>query len=692
MEYSHLKITPVLDDGTEGDFRNTKNFLLGFFEEKENGLQYRYDAETVLIEPWGRNGLRVRAAKCQKMPEERWALDTEPEKTEWKVEIQRYGARITNGKITAKINNIGKISFYNQKGTLLLEEFLRNRQDMFAKTTSALEIEAREFAPIIGGDYALTMRFESDPEEKIYGMGQYQQRFLNLKGTELELAHRNSQASVPFYLSSLGYGFLWNNPAIGKVNFNKNITSWTAKSTDKLDYWITAGDTPREIEEAYADVTGKVPMMPEYGMGFWQCKLRYQTQQELLDIAREYKKREIPVDVIVADYFHWPKQGDWRFDPTYWPDPEAMVDELHKMGMELMVSVWPMVDYQSENYQEMLQKGLLTRTERGVRIDSLYQGNTVHFDATNPEARTYIWDKCRKNYYEKGIRIFWLDEAEPEYTVYDFDNYRYYLGPNIKIGNLYPVMYAKAFYDGMKEAGQENILNLLRCAWAGSQKYGALVWSGDIHSSFESLQNQVCAGLNMGLAGIPWWTTDIGGFFGGDIRDPEFQELFVRWFQYGTFCPVMRLHGYRMPYQPQFGTTGGASCRSGAPNEIWSYGEEIYEICKAYISLRERMRPYIRRLMKDAHENGSPVMRPLFYDFPEDGRCWEEETEYMFGQDLLVAPILHKGERKRQVYLPANAVWKDYWSGETFSGGNSILADAPLSRIPVFLRDGAQAF
>ncbi len=477
-------------------------------------------------------------------------------------------------------------------------------------------------------------------------------------------------------------------PSIGKVNFNKNITVWTARSTDKLDYWITAGDSPSEIEKAYADVSGKVPMMPDYGMGFWQCKLRYQTQQELLDIAREYKKRNIPIDVIVVDYFHWPKQGDWHFDPDYWPDPEAMVKELQSMGIELMVSIWPMVDYQSENYSEMVEKGLLTRTERGIRIDNLYQGNTVHFDATNPEARAYVWNKCKKNYYEKGIHIFWLDEAEPEYTVYDFDNYRYYLGPNIKVGNIYPVMYAKTFFDGMKEAGQENILNLLRCAWAGSQKYGALVWSGDIHSSFESLQNQVCAGLNMGISGIPWWTTDIGGFFGGDIRDKNFHELFVRWFQFGTFCPVMRLHGYRMPYQPQFGTTGGASCRSGAPNEIWSYGDEVYEICRKYIDLRENMRPYICRLMKDAHIDGHPVIRPLFYDCPEDEKCWEIENEFMFGPDILVAPVLHYGERTRKVYFPANAVWKDYWSGKIYPGGDSSFVDAPLNQIPFFLRNG----
>ncbi len=676
-----------LSGNNQGDFRSDSNFLLGSFSEENGALAYRYDAERVLIQPWGKNSFRVCASKMARMPEERWALTEEAGQSGGTVTIQAYAAEITNGKIRARINNIGKISFTNDKGETLLEEYVRNRQDVLASTSSSLEVEAREFKPLIGGDYALTMRFESDPEEKIFGMGQYQQKFLDLKGTELELAHRNSQASVPFMVSSLGYGFLWNNPAIGRVCFGKNLTSWFAGSTKKLDYWITAGDTPAEIEEQYARVTGRVPMMPEYGLGFWQCKLRYQTQEETLAVAREYKRRGIPLDVLVIDYFHWPKQGDWRFDPDYWPDPDGMIREIREMGTEVMVSVWPMVDYKSENFEEMKARGLLTRVEKGVRIDNLYMGNTIQYDTTNPEARRYVWEKAKKNYYDKGVRLFWLDEAEPEYTVYDFENYRYYLGPNVQIGNIYPVEYAKGFYEGMRDEGQEQVVNLLRCAWAGSQKYGALVWSGDIQSSFESLRFQFVAGLNMAMAGIPWWTTDIGGFFGGDIRDKEFHELFVRWFEYGTFCPVMRLHGYRMPYQPQFGTTGGAACISGAPNEIWSYGEEIFAICKAYIELREKMRPYIRDVMREAHEKGAPVMRPLFYEFPGDGVCWENDEVYMFGPGLLVAPVLEKGQEEKEVYLPEGSLWTDYWTGETEQGGKRIKVKTPLDRIPVFMRD-----
>lgn len=657
--------------------------------EKER-LVFQYDAEKVWIEPWGENALRVRATKECRMPEEDWALRDGGD-ADCKISCTEQGARIENGKIYAEITKLGKIMVYRADGRVLLEEYCRNRRDIRDKKCSAIEVEAREFQPIPGGDYHLTMRFESlDKEEKIYGMGQYQQPYLDLKGLDLELAQRNSQASVPFAVSSLGYGFLWNNPGVGRAVFGKNIMSFEAYSTKLLDYWIVAGDTPAEIEEAYAKATGTVPMMPEYGLGFWQCKLRYQTQEELLEVAREYRRRNLPIDLIVIDFFHWPKQGEWKFDPVYWPDPDAMVRELKEMGIELMVSVWPTVDKTCENYEEMLEKGYLIRTERGYRTGLDVLGATIHFDATNPEAREYVWGKVKKNYYEKGIKAFWLDVAEPEYTAYDFDNYRYYLGTDLQVGNCYPLDYARTFYEGMEKEGQENIVNLLRCAWAGSQKYGALVWSGDIASSFESMRNQLAAGLNMGLAGIPWWTTDIGGFHGGDPDDPKFRELFARWFEWGTFCPVMRLHGDREPRQPQHGTTGGAACLSGAANEVWSYGEEVYEICRKYLELREKMRPYTRSLMEEAHEKGTPVMRTLFYMYPEDKTCWEAEDEYLYGPDILVAPILYADEKSRSVYLPEGETWIEYGSGKEYHGGQTVKAQAPLDTIPIFIRKSGE--
>lgn len=652
-----------------------------FFEVCGNALLWRNNGETLQIESGGKNSLRVRSVMMGEILDTNFAL-LAPEQIESQISITEKGGEIKNGNITAKVTNSGVVSFYNQNGKLLLKEI---------DSHGALRFVARKFKPIIGGDFRLTMTFSANEDEKIYGMGQYQQEIMDLKYCNLELAHRNSQASVPFMLSSRGYGFLWHNPAIGRVSFGKNITEWYAESTKQLDYWITAGDTPAEIVETYGQATGTVPMMPEYGMGFWQCKLRYFNQEQLLETAREYKRRNLPIDVIVVDFFHWPKQGDWRFDEEFFPDPKAMVDELKELGIELMVSVWPNVDLESENFVEMQRKGYLVKTEKGVGITMQFGGDSVFFDATNPGARNYVWDKCKKNYYDLGIKIFWLDEAEPEYQGYDFDNYRYYIGPNVQIGNIYPQLYAKTFYDGMSEAGQENIINLVRCAWAGSQRYGALVWSGDIRSTFEDFRKQVCAGLHMGIAGIPWWTTDIGGFGGGDPDDEDFRQLIVRWFQYGTFSPVMRLHGDRVPMTKMFNKEGNPIMHTGGPNEVWSFGEEVYEILKKYLILRENMRPYIRELMCQAHKKGTPVMRPMFYEFPEDEICWNLKDQYMFGGDILVAPIMELNATTREVYLPEGVNWLSAHDGNFYEGGQDVECEAPLETIPIFLREGRQA-
>lgn len=654
---------------------------------KGNAVERRFDKELLRVEPWGR-GLRVRATQRSSFLGDDFGTLLPGNEAEGSIRVEGAEAFITNGKISCRILDNGELKFSGSDGIILLEEYNRTR-NMYSDTEhfqSALEIEARTFEPIqAADDFKVTLRFEACEGEKIFGMGQYQQPFLDLKGCIIELAHRNSQASVPFMISSRGYGMLWNNPSIGHVTFGKNLTEWVAESTKQLDYWITAGDTPAEIEEAYADAAGKVPMMPDYGMGFWQCKLRYQTQEEILEVARRYKKENIPLDVIVVDFFHWPHEGDWDFDRDYWPDPKAMVEELKSMGITLMVSIWPTVETGSVNYPAMRENGWLVRTEYGKNTQILNEAAVV--DVTNPDARHFFWDTIKKNYYEKGIHLFWLDEAEPELTNYEYKHYRFFAGTDMEVGNQYPREYARMAYEGMTAEGQTNVMNLLRCAWAGSQRYGALVWSGDIDSSFKSLRNQLRAGLNMGIAGIPWWTTDIGGFHGGDIRSDKFKELFVRWFAFGAFCPVMRLHGFRAPFKEPMSTTGGGKQISGAENEIWSYGEKIFEICKRYIALREKMRPYISGLMKDAHEKGTPVMRPMFYDFPGEKVAWDIDNQYMFGPDILVAPVLYEGVQERKVWLPAGR-WTDINSGVSYEGGQTVTAPAPYEYIPAFVKEG----
>ncbi len=651
-----------------------------YFEQMEQSLVWRNDGETLKITPWGKNSFRVQSAMMHEPEDADFALLTPQEETAPVVQLGDTTASIQNGGITARITldgwrNYAQITFSNQRDEVLLRE---------TACGGALALKARHFKPLLGGDHSLTVTFESNENERLYGMGQYQQEMLDLKYCSLELAHRNSQASVPFVMSSLGYGFLWHNPAIGEVHFGKNRTTWRAQSTKQMDYFITAGDTPAEISLQYAKATGFAPVMPEYGLGFWQCKLRYWNQEQLLSVAREYKARDLPIDVIVCDFFHWPKMGDFRFDPEFFPDPEAMVQELKSMGIELMVSVWPQIALDSENYGEMRQMGFLVKSELGEQIGMRFGGDSMFYDVTNQKAREYVWQKCKQNYYDKGIRIFWLDEAEPEYGTYDFENYRYSLGSNLQIGNVYPQLFSRNFYDGMKGCGQQNPVNLVRCAWAGSQRYGALVWSGDVFCNWETFRKQLCAGLSMGIAGIPWWTTDIGGFHSGRPEDEGFKELLVRWFQWGAYCPVMRLHGDRQPGAKVYRRDGTEALFTGCDNEVWSYGETVYPILKKYLTVREGLRDYTRQLMREAHEEGKPLLRAMFYEFPKDNVCSLLKDQYMYGERFLVAPVMYAGMRMRSVYLPKGAEWKNVETGEVFMGGQTITAQAPLDVIPVF--------
>lgn len=674
------------------------------FQKQGNRLIRKYGKETLQIEPWGKDSLRVRVTQRGRITEAQdWAL-LQPDEQNVQITIATPpvadsefvvfnnavsgSAEIVNGRIMAKIDETGFLSFYNETGKLLLTEWWRSIEAP-GENHSALARHGREFKPLrASDDYKVIQRFEPNEKERLYGMGQRQEFQLNLKGCRLELAQRNSQANIPFVISTKGYGFLWNNPAVGAVSFAANITEWEAEVTDQIDYWITVGDTPAEIVESYADATGKVPMMPDYATGFWQSKFRYQSREELMAVAREYKQRGLPISVIVSDFFHWKYQGDFKFNEEYWPDPAGMIAELREMGIELMVSVWPFVSNSSENFAEMFEKGLVMTSDAGSQPLFHMIGDFYMWDATNPDARKYLWDKMKKNYFDKGVRIFWLDEAEPDMIYhYDYELYRFYMGPAMKVANYFPVAYAKAYYEGQEAAGQQNIVNLIRCAWAGSQRYGALLWSGDLHSTFAALRMQISAGLNAGLSGIPWWTTDIGGFTGGKIDDPGFHELLIRWFQFGIFCPVTRLHGLREPLHGKFfDSLPGELLGSGAANEVWSYGEEVYEILKKLLFARERIRPYVTEQMKQAHEKGTPVMRPLFYDFPEDADCWDIEDEYMFGPEILVAPVLYEGMRERDVYLPAGTVWVDTDTEAEYEGGQTVKCDAPLDKIPVFVK------
>jgi alpha-D-xyloside xylohydrolase len=656
-----------------------------FFVE-ENILFWKQNHEILTVQSWGPDGARIRATRLAEFPAVPGALLDHPSSIKQpRIEVKNRLAVLTNGKLRVEVSDQGRLQFFNAAtGEVLLEESAK----IFWSYPS------RNFEAFSGELYHLEATFAAKPRECFYGLGQHQHGLLNQKGCVIRLQQTNTEVAIPFVLSSRGYGFLWNNPAIGRVELAENFTRWVAEATRLLDYYVVAGDSPSDIIERYVSATGRPPLLPEWALGFWQSKLRYRTQAELLEVAREYKRRNLPISVIVADYFHWTMMGEWKFNPVEWPDPKALVDELKDMGIELMVSVWPTVNVNSENFKEMNENGLLVQADRNINAfmtiqDRYPEGPSYihHYDATNPDSRKFIWEKVKKNYYDLGVRVFWLDADEPEIYPIAHQNLRYHLGNAMEVGCIYPLEHQRGFYEGEKSAGEKEIVNLSRSAWAGTQHYGAAVWSGDIPSTFEYLQKSVRAGLNMAVSGIPWWTTDIGGFMGGDLRTDYFKELIVRWFQYGAFCPLFRLHGVR---EPTNGLDGSQA--SGGPNEVWSFGERAYKIITRLMTVREQLKPYLMAQNRIAHKKGLPPMRPLFFDFPKDEQAYQIEDQFMLGPDLLVAPILEEGKDQREAYLPIGVDWIDAWSGAISSGGQLIVADAPIEVIPVFWRSGSQYY
>jgi alpha-D-xyloside xylohydrolase len=646
-------------------------------------LYWRLNGEFLKIEPWGPDGVRVRATNHPDFPNIPGALDAAPAVAPATVSIGEDKGSLTNGKLRAEIWANGTLHFSNvQTGVVLLEE----PRPIFNKPP------ARWYRPQQGSNLSkIEVAFRSTRGERIFGLGQHQHGLLDNKGAVIELEQRNTVVCIPFYISTAGYGFLWNNPGVGRVELGTNLTRWVMEATRGIDYYIVAGDTPAEILEKYVDATGHPPLLPDFALGFWQCKLRYRTQEELLAVVREYKRRDLPLAVIVSDYFHWRMMGDWAMDPRDWPDPAGMMQELKELGVELMVSIWPTVNPSNTTYAEMAERGLLAQTVHGVQAhipitDTTPEGLSMvaYYDATNPEARAYVWDKVKQNYLDYGVRVFWLDADEPELMPMHAENIRYALGAGLEVTNIYPLLHQKGFYDGMLAAGQHEVINLSRSGWAGTQRYGAAVWSGDIYSTFEALRAQIPAGLNIAMSGIPWWTTDIGGFMEGDVRTDYFKELIVRWFQYGVFCPLFRLHGVRLPLNGLYGAQS-----SGADNEVWSFGDTAYAIIRKLLLLREQLKPYLRMLNRAAHERGAPPMRPLVYDFPTDAAAANLADEFMLGPDLLVAPVVEQGAAARPVYLPSGATWVEAWSGQEFQGGQTLEAAAPIERIPVYWRKGS---
>lgn len=647
---------------------------------EEKRLIFQRRDELVVIEAYGKNTLRCRATRNSMISEENWTLLPPVTEDECVITGDERVASITNGDIKVTIEAGfpwygGIISYYRKDKLILKSKYEGDYVNNYVHTE--------------GNHYATKVIFEANKGEHFYGLGQECEEAFDRKGSSCSLIHYNTKSTLPFLYSSLGYGFFWNNPSPGRCETTSNHTLWCSDSTYQADYLVFVGDTPADIMKTYADLTGYAPKFPKWAAGFWQCKLRYESQEELLQVAREYKKRNIPIDAIVIDYFHWTEQGEWKFDPKYWPDPAGMCKELKEMGIKPIVSIWPTINPDSENYAEMNEANMLVRTENGQFGTFAFYGQQTFIDPMNPATRRFVFDKIKKNYYDYGIQNFWLDEAEPEVHPQQFGHLHFYLGNGAQTAMLYPYYYVKMLYDGLKELGEKEVISLTRAAYPGSQKYGAAVWNGDIQSDWKALRHSVTSGLSMGMCGIPWWNSDIGGFFGGDTESDEFRELLVRWFQFGLFSPILRLHGSRLrtPNQPE--PNPGIIERSGGPNEIWCFGDTNYDIIKKLIETREKLKPYICKYMDIASKTGAPIMRPMFFDYYEDEVCYTLEDQYMFGEEILFAPIMEKGQTKRNVYLP-KGIWISVIDGEYYEGNQTIEMTAELHQYIAFVKEGSE--
>lgn len=677
-------------------FLNKEHLILeGSFEVKDMNMRLR-------VEEWGDNTVRVTASPKHSFDYKESVhgmeeLEKNPPST---VLISQTDSTIELKNNKLKVVYDGdKLSFYNANA-LILTEYSRvpsqvrrtigvdDHIPIKDEPTSSLNVTPYDFSYVDDGSYETQARFEGDAEEKIYGLGGYQEKHLNKNLGTYELMQRNSQTSIPFYLSNKNYGFVWNNASVGTATFSRNKKVWTSNNTDCVDYIITVADDPKGVINNYTAMTGRAPMVNSDVLGLWQSKLRYQTTEEVEEIYNGYKRRNIDLSVLVIDYFHWTDDGDFEFDYNYWSNIDKLSQRLKDNGTRLMVSLWPTVTESSKYYSYYKNNQLLIKSINSE--EKIFDGKDI-LDFSNPLTKKTLKNLLDKNYKSLEIDMFWADQAEPEMDNYRHANYALFQGKLDKVGNKYPYHYVKAI--STKDEGSQTtsaLPILIRSAWFNSQKHGALAWSGDIESSFESLQRQIQISISMGVAGAPWWTSDIAGFHSGDSESASFKELMVRWFQFATFSPILRMHGDRQPHTQRIGDSGGGKRTSGGPNEIWSFGEEVENILIRFINIREKLKDYILSVYEESHEKGYPIIRPLFLEYPDDPNAWEETSTFMLGEDLLVSPVVKEGMTEMPVYLPKGSKWVNVFTKETYDGGEMHKIKVTLDTLPVFYRQSDQ--
>ncbi len=626
------------------------------WKKADNALLLQTSGGTLYLQPFTSGSLHVRYGHPETIRKTTsYAVTNPPAVADFTVSEDNRSVVLQASHMKVLIHKqSGHISLYNPSGQLLVEEYPGSAR-----------------YNTVGDSVTAYTSFRLQPQEALYGLGQFRDGKMNLRNSQRELIQFNTQAAVPVLYSTGGWGIFWDNTSRTLFKDDPSGMSFRSDYGDIVDYYLFVGNGLDQLIGAYRSLTGQSPMIADWTLGFHQSRNKYTTQQEVLDIARRMKAEDIPASSIFIDYYYWEKHGtgSHRFDETLFPDVQQMLDSLHRVyGLKVVLTVWPTYKPGTSNYNELSRNGFIL--EGAKALDGFI------YDAFNPKAGQMYWKQVEP-LARQHIDGWFLDGPEPDHPA-SFLPVNTYAGPAQKVRNLYPLVHSGNFYRGISEY-EPNVRPyfLTRCAWASQQKYGTAVWSGDIPATFPELEIQVTAGLNFTATGIPYWTTDIGGYSGGDPADAAYRELFTRWFQYGTFCPVFRAHGRRYPGDRK------------TPNELWAYGPEVQRICTEYIKLRYRLMPYIYTLTGEVTRNSYTPMRLLAFDFPNDKKVLDCKDQFMYGPALLVCPVTKPGLTSRTVYLPTGHTWTDFRTGETFQGGTTIQADAPLAHMPLYVKSGS---
>lgn len=704
-----------------------------YFQPNSTGFWMQHGFETVLVQPFGYDGFRVRAwpfrpptgqeASFIYDPPLEGPEDGEAHGMQFDtVSIGNHSVTIRNGNILVRTTGWGG----NPGGYRLA--FIRIEDDgsetLLTNEYAPLKsINPRYYSwPGSGSEFNAQFSFSTTPDEQVYGTGTQQDHLVNKKGSTIDLINFNTYIPTPVFMSSKGYGFVWNMASQGRMEFGPWRNRFTADAATVVDYVIFAaqpGDYDT-LQRKLSALTGRAPTPPDWSLGYLQSKLRYENQSEVVLLAENFKKHDVPVSLIVIDYQSWAHQGDWGLDPALWPDVASMAAQVKNLtGAEMMASLWPSVSDNSVNYLDMMANGYLSATKSGPGITDSWNGSYIrNYDATNPAARAFLWDTLKKNYYDKGIHNFWIDQADGGALGEAYENngqstyiqsipfalpdVLYAAGTQASVGKLYPWAHQQAIEDGYRNATNSTVgtacdhISLSRSGYIGSQRFCSMIWSGDISSVWETLGLQIASGLSAAATGWGWWTVDAGGFqvdptvpWSANIDTPEYRELYVRWLQWTTFVPFMRTHGSRACNHQSAYT---------CDNEPWSYGEENTPIIVSYIQLRYQLKAYLQAIFQRLHETGRMIMRPLYMDFersdPNIASLTQANTnvttqQYMFGPRLLVTPVTTPNATEWSVYLPQTGdngtrPWTYWWTNQTYAGGQMVTVPAPLEHIPLF--------